>query len=325
MAADMGKSPEAWALHLQQLVDDLDGSRPDGGITLPTRDEAGRLATDLAHVLFPQHFRTSGEAAACPAGRLWQLGQVIWDLAFVIHRVHRHECSERDLCPVLADSLRRATALGEDLPHLRNVLVSDAEAAVDGDPAAHDVDEVIATYPGFFATLVHRLAHSLHAKDVPLLPRLFSEWAHGATGIDIHPGAAIGPRFFIDHGTGVVIGETTVIGQSVTLYQGVTLGALNFPRDGDGRVIRGQKRHPTIEDRVVIYAEATILGGATVVGHDSEIGGNVWLTKSVPPYTKVTSPSRLEHVQRAKPEERKFVSRETSREGEDHGPGGDTP
>jgi serine O-acetyltransferase len=284
---------------LTRLLRQLDGedARP-AQADLPTRREAGHLIAGFAHVLFPRHFPPPTQSAACTAGRLWQLGQVVWDVAFVIHRVHPHPCPPDDLCPVLAQSLRQAEELAASLPELRLWLEEDAQAAVRGDPAARDQDEVIATYPGFLATLVYRLAHRLLELGVPFLPRLLTEWAHGATGIDIHPGARIGPRFFIDHGTGVVIGETTVIGHDVTLYQGVTLGALNFPRDADGQVIRGQKRHPTIGDRVVIYAEATILGGDTVVGHDSEIGGNVWLTKSVPPFSKVVAPARIDRVER---------------------------
>ena len=149
------------------------------------------------------------------------------------------------------------------------------------------VDEVIFCYPGLEAITIYRLAHVLHGLGVPFIPRMMTEWAHSRTGIDIHPGATIGEYFFIDHGTGVVIGETTEIGNHVKLYQGVTLGALSFPTDGDGNLVRGHKRHPTIEDRVIIYASATILGGRTVIGHDSVIGSSVWLTKSVEPHTTV--------------------------------------
>jgi serine O-acetyltransferase len=147
--------------------------------------------------------------------------------------------------------------------------------------------EVVMSYPGFYAIIVHRLAHLLYRNDVPLLPRIMSEYAHSRTGIDIHPGATIGAGFFIDHGTGVVIGETCGIGRNVKLYQGVTLGALSFEKDEQGRLIKGVKRHPNVEDGVVIYAGATILGGETTIGAHSEIGGNVWLTHSVPPYSKV--------------------------------------
>ena len=146
---------------------------------------------------------------------------------------------------------------------------------------------MIFCYPGLEAVTVYRLAHALHQLEVPLIPRMMTEWAHSKTGIDIHPGAKIGQHFFIDHGTGVVIGETCEIGNHVKLYQGVTLGALSFATDGDGNLVRGHKRHPTIEDRVVIYANATVLGGATVIGHDSVIGSSVWLTRSVEPHTTV--------------------------------------
>jgi serine O-acetyltransferase len=165
------------------------------------------------------------------------------------------------------------------------LLATDVRAAYDGDPACKNLDEVILCYPGLEAVTVYRLAHELHGLGVPFIPRMMTEWVHRQTGIDIHPGAQIGPHFFIDHGTGVVVGETCEIGAYVKLYQGVTLGALSFPTDADGKVIRNMKRHPTIEDRVVIYANATVLGGKTVIGHDSVIGSSVWLTRSVAPYT----------------------------------------
>jgi serine O-acetyltransferase len=182
----------------------------------------------------------------------------------------------------------RAVAFLEQIPLLRHVLALDVQAAYDGDPACKSLDEVIFCYPGFEAVTVYRLAHVLHRLDVPLIPRMMTEWAHGKTGIDIHPGAEIGRHFFIDHGTGVVIGETSLIGEHVKLYQGVTLGALSFPTDEKGKLVRGTKRHPTIEDRVVIYANATILGGETVIGHDSVIGSSTWITHSVAPNTTVS-------------------------------------
>ena len=167
-------------------------------------------------------------------------------------------------------------------------LETDIEAAYEGDPAATSRMEVVMAYPGLYAVTVHRLAHELYVLKVPVIPRIMSEYAHSRTGIDIHPGATIGERFFIDHGTGVVIGETTVIGRNVKLYQGVTLGALSFPKDEKtGMLMKGHKRHPNVEDNVVIYAGATILGGDTTIGHDSEIGGNVWLMDSIPPFSRV--------------------------------------
>jgi serine O-acetyltransferase len=181
----------------------------------------------------------------------------------------------------------KAVEFLERIPDLRRVLATDVQAAYDGDPAVRTLDEVIFCYPGLEAVTIHRLAHLLHRLEVPLIPRMMAEWAHSRTGIDIHPGAAIGDHFFIDHGTGVVIGETCEIGSRVKLYQGVTLGALSFQTDADGHLVRGTKRHPTIGDRVVVYANATILGGTTVIGHDSVIGSNVWLTRSVEPRTTV--------------------------------------
>jgi serine O-acetyltransferase len=173
------------------------------------------------------------------------------------------------------------------LPAIRAALTKDVRAAYDGDPACHSPDEVILCYPGFSAVAVYRLAHQLFRLNIPLLPRMMSEWVHSQTGIDIHPGAAIDDYFFIDHGTGVVIGATCVIGKHVKIYQGVTLGALSFPQDEMGNLVRNVKRHPTIEDNVIIYANATVLGGSTIVGHDSVIGSSVWLNSSIAPFTTV--------------------------------------
>ena len=187
-----------------------------------------------------------------------------------------------------ADADAIAAEFVERLGRVRKVVETDIEAAYEGDPAATSRMEVVMAYPGLYAVTVHRLAHELHELGVPVMPRIMSEIAHSKTGIDIHPGAKIGERFFIDHGTGVVIGETTVIGRNVKLYQGVTLGALSFAKDPEtGALVKGVKRHPDVEDNVVIYAGATILGGSTVIGHDSVIGGNVWLKQSVPPNSRV--------------------------------------
>jgi len=174
------------------------------------------------------------------------------------------------------------------LPEVKRLVDSDVQAAYEGDPAATSPMEVVMAYPGLYAVTIHRLAHELYNLRVPIIPRIMSELAHSKTGIDIHPGATIGERFFIDHGTGVVIGETTVIGKNVKLYQGVTLGALSFDKDpATGALVKGIKRHPNVEDDVVIYAGATILGGNTTIGRGSEIGGNVWLKDSVPPNSRV--------------------------------------
>ena len=170
----------------------------------------------------------------------------------------------------------------EQLPRIQQTLMTDIEATFDGDPAAADKEEIIFAYPGLFAIFVYRIAHELYLRQIPMIPRMMTEYAHSRTGIDINPGAQIGPHFYIDHGTGIVIGETTVIGKNVCLYQGVTLGATYVDKE-----LRGQQRHPTIEDNVIIYAGSTILGGNTVIGHDTVIGGNVWLTESVPPHSTV--------------------------------------
>jgi len=173
------------------------------------------------------------------------------------------------------------------LPHLRTLLAKDVEAAYVGDPAAKSKEEIIFCYPGLKAITIYRLAHEILLQKIPLIPRIMCEYAHSITGADIHPGACIDEYFFIDHATGVVIGETTDIGKNVRIYQGVTLGALSFPKDEAGNLLRDRKRHPTIEDDVIIYSSATILGGDTVIGKGSVIGGNVWIIESVPPRTKV--------------------------------------
>jgi serine O-acetyltransferase len=179
------------------------------------------------------------------------------------------------------------TVLLERLPQIREKLQTDIQAAFDGDPAALTTEEILLSYPSINAISIYRIAHVLYELAVPVIPRIMAEYAHELTGIDVHPGAAIGDYFFIDHGTGVVIGETCTIGSYVKLYQGVTLGAKSFALDEQGNPVKGIKRHPDIGDRVVIYAGATILGGDTVIGHDSTVGGNVWLTHSVPPFSRV--------------------------------------
>ncbi len=210
-------------------------------------------------------------------------------LAQQVARALRHDCRNQhktcDQC--LSRGRSEAAALMSKLPVIREMLEEDVRAAFEGDPAAKGFDEIVFSYPGVYAITVHRIAHELYKQQVPLLPRLLSETAHSHTGIDIHPGARIGHSFFIDHGTGVVIGETTIIGDHVKMYQGTTLGAVSFPRDACGALIRDAKRHPTIEDRVTIYANATILGGDTVIGKGAVIGASVWLTQSVPAGTKV--------------------------------------
>lgn len=197
---------------------------------------------------------------------------------------------EREIAMLMptADARQIVRSFIDRLPEVRRLVETDVTAAYEGDPAATSRMEVVMAYPGLYATTVHRLAHELYRLRVPIIPRIMSELAHSKTGIDIHPGATIGEHFFIDHGTGVVIGETTVIGRNVKLYQGVTLGALSFDKDPvTGALVKGVKRHPNVEDDVVIYAGATILGGTTTIGQGSEIGGNVWIKESVPPHSRV--------------------------------------
>ena len=227
------------------------------------------------------HIVNHGMAALhpCVYGDLTARGAVS-DIASDLQKEIALLCPDRD-AKAIVDEFVAA------LPEVRRLVETDVDAAYDGDPAATSRMEVVMAYPGLYAVTVHRLAHVLYKLKVPILPRVMSELAHSKTGIDIHPGATIGERFFIDHGTGVVIGETTVIGRNVRLYQGVTLGGLSFAKDDNGALVKGLKRHPNIEDNVVIYANATILGGDTTIGHDSEIGGSVWLIESVPPNSRV--------------------------------------
>lgn len=211
-------------------------------------------------------------------------------LAEQLENAFRYQC-EFEKCRDCGDCRHKAEeaveSLIEALPEIRAILNRDIQAAYEGDPAARSLMEIVMSYPGLQAIAVHRIAHVLYRRNVPLIPRVMSELAHSRTGIDIHPGAQIGSGFFIDHGTGVVIGETCIIGKNVKIYQGVTLGALSFPKDEHGNPIKGIKRHPEVRDNATIYAGATILGGETIVGAGAVIGGNVWLTHSVPAGAKV--------------------------------------
>lgn len=202
------------------------------------------------------------------------------------HPAFGQQCKEFQAEPTLAARCLTSRFL-QQLPAVREILETDVDAAYIGDPACTTRDEVIFCYPGFEAILIHRLSHVLYQLKVPFIPRMMSELSHQRTGIDIHPGAQIGHHFFIDHGTGVVIGETCEIGNYCKIYQGVTLGALSFPRDEQGNIVRDQKRHPTLEDNVVIYANATVLGGETVIGRNAVIGSSVWVTSSVKPESTV--------------------------------------
>ncbi|MSR59532.1 MAG: serine acetyltransferase [Planctomycetaceae bacterium] len=268
-----------------------------GHCPLPNLSTVIEIGETLKEVIFPGYRRRQNLHHGNVAFHVGDLIDGLHDsLTQQIARALRHEHDLRNdtSCGAGSDvdfeALGQAKAIGflETIPQIRELLASDVQAAYDGDPAATSLDEIIFSYPGLEAITIQRLAHELYRLRVPIVPRMMTEWAHSRTGIDIHPGATIGPSFFIDHGTGVVIGETCDIAANVKLYQGVTLGALSFPRDAQGNIIRGKKRHPTIEERVVIYANATILGGDTVIGAGSAIGASVSLTKSIPPNTVVT-------------------------------------
>jgi serine O-acetyltransferase len=266
-----------------------------GHCPLPNYDEVVAAVEDLHEIIYPGYRRREGLHMGNITYHVGDLIDGLHDkLTTQIARALRHEertQKQLDACaePVDYEAKGQSMAISflECLPRLRAVLATDVQAAFDGDPACRCLDEVIFCYPGLRAVTIYRLAHELHRLGVPLIPRMMTEWAHKETGIDIHPGAQIGNFFFIDHGTGVVIGETCEIGDHVKLYQGVTLGALSFDTDSDGNLVRGVKRHPTLEDRVVIYANATVLGGRTVIGHHAVIGSSVWLTRSVDPFVTV--------------------------------------
>jgi serine O-acetyltransferase len=263
---------------------------PGGRIVLPSRDAVIGIVEDLRSVLFPGYFGTSDlndESLHYFVGAT--LARAMRHLEDQIRRGvafgARHDYETCDHCAATAQQATKAF-LGK-IPGIRQLVRSDVDAAYEGDPALKSKDEAIFAYPGIFAVTNQRIAHELHVLGVPLIPRIITEHAHALTGIDIHPGAAIGEKFFIDHGTGVVVGETAIIGRNVTLYQGVTLGAKSFPLDEHGNPIKGIPRHPIVEDDVVVYAGATILGRITI-GKGSSVGGNVWLTTGVPPGTRVT-------------------------------------
>ena len=255
---------------LDSFLDRVEADRAAHGQRGPSMDGARAVLCAALGLLFPAFCEGAGGAVRAEAERFVAL---VRDL----------------LVPVVPDRAGRlADATLGALPALWAALVDDAQATASGDPAAESLDEVILAYPGFYATAAYRLAHTLHRERVPLVPRLITEVAHRETGVDVHPGARIGRRFAIDHGTGVVIGETAIVGDGVRVFQGVTLGALTVDK-----ALARVKRHPTVEDDVVLYANATVLGGDTVVGAGSVIGGGVWLTRSVPPGSVVTHLAQL--------------------------------
>lgn len=271
-----------------------------GHCPLPSYNEIIAILEDLFEIIYPGFGRRNN----------LHLGNIRYFIGDILDRTYdtlslqiarsfcqsRHmsysPCSQSECETSLRSEYERigqekALAFLSQLPMLRKILETDVHAAYAGDPACRSYAEVVFCYPGLKAITIYRIAHELHLLGVPLIPRMMTEWAHRCTGIDIHPGATIGSHFFIDHGTGVVIGETCEIGEWVKLYQGVTLGALSFPTDETGQLVRGKKRHPTIEDHVVIYANATVLGGETVIGKNAIIGSSVWITQSVAPNSTV--------------------------------------
>lgn len=273
-------------------------------VLLPDRDQIIKAIGMLRQLVFPGYFGMQGLTTQNLPYRIGDLAIELSDLLYEQVRCclryaeqipgsngNGDRCEECD-----RQAARMVIVFFERLPEVRHLLSGDVQAAFDSDPAAKSTDEAVFCYPGLYAIMVQRLAHEFYKLGVPLLPRIMTEHAHSVTGIDIHPGARLGRSFFIDHGTGVVIGETTEIGDNVKIYQGVTLGAL---APAYGQMLRGQKRHPTIEDDVVIYAGATILGGETVIGKGAVIGGNVFLTSSVPPHNQVVNEApRLKYRER---------------------------
>lgn len=288
---------------IQDLVDQIAQTyKGDTGINfidvsnLPVRDKIVEVLDFLIEILFPGY---TGKRAVTKSNVHYIVIDILYhvytELAEQIERAYTYQCRMQKCdtgdCRAMAEEA--TLHLLTQVPQIREMLKGDVGAAFEGDPAAKSHEEIVISYPCITAIATYRIAHELYLKQVPLIPRIMSECAHAKTGIDIHPGATIGRNFFIDHGTGVVVGETTIIGDNVKIYQGTTLGAMSFPRDERGRIIRGRKRHPTIEDDVTIYAEATILGDVTI-GKSATIGGNVWIKQSVPPgYTVTTANAHL--------------------------------
>jgi serine O-acetyltransferase len=292
---------------LPKLLDNImDNYEEYGGINhiegkdLPSKQIVIEVLEDLLSIIFPGYF---GKDVITKTNIRYLLGskthstylllvnEIDKSLKYVCRRIKK--CTN-DVCEKRAYIVSKE--LLEKIPDIRTLLSGDVKSAFEGDPAAKNIDEVILSYPFVLTLATHRIAHELYIRGVPFIPRILSEYAHSKTGIDIHPGAKIGKNFFIDHGTGVVIGETAIIGDNVKIYQGVTLGALSFPQDEKGRIIKGMKRHPTVKNNVVVYSGATILGGETIIEDNTIIGGNSWITSSIPEGIKVIMvPSKLHY------------------------------
>ena len=284
-------------LRAQRLASLESRNRHDRPPRLPSRRILVSVAEGLSAAMFPNRL---GSAELADEGVDHYVGHILnmtlRELMVQIqHELHYNSGLEALSDEDRAQSIAITQSFAKCLPEIRRLLESDIKAAYEGDPAARNVDEVLVCYPGIMAIMHYRLAHVLHGLGVPLIARMISEIAHSVTGIEIHPGAQIGGSFFIDHGTGVVIGETAIIGQNVRLYQAVTLGAKRFPVDENGALVKGNLRHPIVEDDVVIYAGATILGRITI-GRGSTIGGNVWLTRSVPPGSNISQAQMRQEV-----------------------------
>ena len=254
----------------------------------PNKDDIVKIIAQIQNMIFPGYYKNKNYRIYTVRNNLsMQLEDVLYNLSKQISIVLKYlpEYEEKDEKDLLCDAEQLSLQFLDKITKIRELIQTDLEAAFDGDPAAFNKPEIIFSYPGLYAIMVNRIAHELYLLGVPLIPRIMTEYAHSKTGIDIHPGATLGRYFFIDHGTGIVIGETTEIGDNVKIYQGVTLGALSTR---EGQKLHGKKRHPTIEDNVTIYSGASILGGNTVIGHDSVIGGNAFITTSIPSNTRVS-------------------------------------
>ncbi len=276
---------------LKSYEKDVEFSHLDGK-DIPSKTVIIGILNDILTILFPGYYsETLAPEIETMVFLEKKLCSIYDRLLIEVEKSVKYVCRLLKKCPIdfcHARALKVVQEVIQKIPEIREMLKGDIKAAYEGDPAAKSIDEIILSYPCVLAIAVYRISHELYVREVPLIPRIMNEYAHSITGIDIHPGAKIGKNFFIDHGTGVVIGETSEIGDNVRLYQGVTLGALKFPKDESGQLIKGLKRHPTVKDNVIIYSGATILGSKAVIGEGATVGGNVWITSSIPAGTTVT-------------------------------------
>ena len=277
---------------VEQIIEDYKKGRDIDDIgenfTNPNKDDIVKILDQIRNIIFPGYYKNKSYRIYTVRNNLsMQLEDVLYNLSKQISIVLKYlpEYGGKEERELLYEGERLSLQFLEKITKIRELIQTDLQAAYDGDPAAFNKPEIIFSYPGLYATMVNRIAHELYLLGIPLIPRIMTEHAHTETGIDIHPGAVLGKYFFIDHGTGIVIGETAIIGDNVKIYQGVTIGALSTR---GGQKLHGKKRHPTIEDNVTIYAGASILGGDTVIGHDSVIGGNAFITTSIPADTRVS-------------------------------------